>query len=69
MRRRGPLEGPVGYIVRIFRQSNGVSRSLAGIYRKARKIARSKITTSWENRVGRNQFLHKSSRNIENKPF
>jgi hypothetical protein len=46
-----------------------VSWSLEGRSRKAKKTARSKTTISWENRVGRNQFGHKSSRSLEPKPF
>ncbi len=43
--------------------------SLGDRSRKAKKLARSGTTTSWENRVERNQFGHKSSRSLEIKPF
>ncbi len=52
----------------IFKQLDEVPRSLGGRSRKAKKVARSGTTTSWENRVGRNQFGHKSSRSLETKP-
>ena len=44
-------------------------RSLGGRSRKAKKVARNGTTKSWENRVGRNQFGHKSSRSLETKAF
>jgi hypothetical protein len=46
-----------------------VSRSLGSRSRKAKKVASNGTTKSWENRVGRNQFGHKSSRSLETKAF
>jgi hypothetical protein len=47
---------------KIFKQLDKVAWSLGGRRsRKAKKVTRSGTTTSWENRVGRNQFGHKSS--------
>ncbi len=54
---------------KIFKQLDEVPWSLVCRSRKSKKVARSGTTTSWENRVGRNQFGHKSSRSLEAKPF
>ncbi len=47
-------------------QLDEVPKSLGGRSRKAKKVARN---GSLENRVGRNQFGHKSSRSLETKAF
>ncbi len=46
------------------KQLDEVPWSLGGRSRKAKKVARSGTVTSWENRVGRNQFGHKISRTL-----
>ena len=49
-------------------QLDEIPWSLGGRSRKAKKAARNGTTKSWENRVGRNQLGHKSSRSFETKP-
>jgi hypothetical protein len=50
-------------------QLDELPRSLEGRSRKAKKVARNGTTKSWENRVGSNQFRHRSSRSLETKAF
>ena len=61
-----PRKAPTGQNLQ---QLDEVPRSLGGRSRKAKKVARNGTTKSWENRVGRNQFGHKSSRSLETKAF
>jgi hypothetical protein len=62
-----PKKAPTGQNLQ---QLDEVPRSLEeGRSRKAKKVAKGGTMTSWENRFGRNQFGHKSSRSLETKPF